>query len=243
MSPEFGAVLVVTILYGPLALWLIYRAFRGPRVRFHQPFNAASEPISSSRLPRDELVTPGASDGLWVCGTCSSLNRREANRCYACRTGRGHAGVRAPGELPVSPTVPDMADGIARSSGETAGTTVALAPPGIVPSASEILVHAPEHAWSVAPPEAPTSVPVCSLLGFRDDPSTRFDFPDPANRCHATSERGVTSVAFARRFVRGAPGARRSQPIGVEYQEARCLTAAHEQCARYLAVETVTAKR
>lgn len=183
MSPELGAVLLVTILYGPLALWLIYRAFRGPRVRFHQPFNA------------------------------------------------------------VSPGVPGMADGIARSSGEAAGTTVAPASPRIAPPPPEILVHAPEHAWSVAPPEAPTGVPVCPFLGFRNDPSTRFDFPDPANRCHATSKRGVRSVAFPRRFVRGAAGARRSQPIGVEHQEARCLTAAHEQCARYLAVKTATAQQ
>lgn len=243
MSPELGAVLLVTILYGPPALWLIYRAFRGPRVRFHQPFNAVSEPIGDSRLPRDELVTPVASDRLWVCGVCGSLNRREAKRCCACRTGKGFAGERAPGELPVRPGVPSMAGGIARSSGDAAGTTVAPASARIAPPPPEILVHAPELAWSVAPPDAPTGVPVCPFLGFRNDPSTRFDFPDPANLCHATSERGVRSVAFPRRFARGAAGARRSQPIGVEHQEARCLTAAHEECARYLAVETATAQQ
>jgi hypothetical protein len=243
MSPELGGVLLITILYGPIAVWLIYRAFRGPRVRFQQPFNALPEPIGSSQLAGDELVTPVASDGFWVCGTCSSLNRREANRCYACRTGKGFAGEQAPGELPVSAGAPAMADGIARSSGQTAGTTVALAPLGIAPGASEILARAPRDRSSAAPSGASDGVPICPLLGFRDDPATRYDFPDPRNCCHAVSGRGATPVAFARRFVNGATGAGRSQPIGVEAQEARCMTPAHEQCARYVAVEMVTAQQ
>ena len=243
MSPELGGVLLITILYGPIALWLIFRAFRGPRVRFHQPFKALSEPIGSSQLARDELATPVASDGFWICGTCSSLNRREANRCYACRTGKGSAAERAPGELPVSPGVPGMADGIARSSGETAGTTVALTVPRISPPAPERLVRTAEHARSAAPLEVLGGVPICPLLGFRDDPATRYDFPDPRNCCHAVSRRNGTPVPFARRFVNGVTGAGRSQPISVEDQEARCLAPAHEQCARYLAVEIVTAQQ
>ena len=243
MSPELGGVLLITILYGPIALWLIYRAFRGPRVRLHQPFNAVPEPIGSSQLAGDELVTPVASDGFWVCGTCSSLNRREANRCYACRTGKGFAGERAPGELPVSPGAPAMADGIARSSGQTAGTTVALVSPGIAPGASEIVVRAPRDRSSAARSGASDGVPICPLLGFRDDPATRYDFPDPRNCCHAVSRRNGTPVPFARRFVNGVTGAGRSQPISVEDQEVRCLTPAHEQCARYLAVEIVTAQQ
>jgi hypothetical protein len=119
-----------------------------------------------------------------------------------------------------------MADGIARSSGETAGTTVAFA-----------------HARFAAPPEAPAGVPICPLLGFKDDPATRYDFPDPRNCCHAVSRRSDTPVAFAQRFVNGVTGAGRSQPIGVEDQEARCLTPAHERCARYLAVEIITARQ
>jgi hypothetical protein len=136
-----------------------------------------------------------------------------------------------------------MADGIARPSGEAAGTTVAPATPRNAPPAPEIAVRAPEHVLSAAPPEAPAGVPVCPFLGFRNDPSTRYDFPDPANLCHATSERGATSVASPRRFVTSMAGTRRSQPIGVEHQKSRCLTAAHKQCARYPAVEVVAAIR
>ncbi len=86
-------------------------------------------------------------------------------------------------------------------------------------------------------------MPICPLLGFSDDPATRYDFPDPRNCCHAVSRRNDTPVPFARRFINGVTGAGRSQPISVEDQEARCLTPAHEQCARYLAVEIVTAQQ
>jgi hypothetical protein len=243
MSPELGGVLLIAILYGPIAVWLVFRAFRGPRVRFHQPFNALSEPIGSSELARDEPVSPVASDGFWVCGTCSSLNRREANRCYACRTGKGFAGERAPGQLPVSLEVSGMADGTARSSGATAGASVALAPPRVSLPAPERLVRAGLHARSATPPEVLGGVPMCPLLGVRDDPATRYDFPDPRNCCHAVSRRNGTPVPFARRFINGVTGAGRSQPISVEDQEVRCLTPAHEQCARYLAVEIVTAQQ
>ena len=243
MSPELGFALFVTLLYGPTALWLGYRALRQYRGRLPEPFNAESKPMRRSQLAPDEVEALVGSDEFWVCGTCRSLNRREANRCYGCRTAKGSAGRQAPGELPVSRGVPVMADGIARSSGEAAGTTVALATPRDAPPAPEIRVRAPEHVLSAAPPEALAGVPVCPFLGFRDDPSTRYDFPDPGNLCHATSERGATSVASPRRFGTRMAGTRRSQPIDAEHQKSRCLTAAHEQCARYPAVEVVAASR
>jgi hypothetical protein len=84
-------------------------------------------------------------------------------------------------------------------------------------------------------------VPVCPFLGFKHDPSTRYDFPDAANFCHATSARRGAAVASPRRFVTGLSGARRAEPIGVEHQQSRCLTAAHELCARYPAAEGVAA--
>lgn len=243
MSPEVGITLFVTLLYAPTALWLIYCTLRGPRVRVHEPFNAVSEPLPSPQLAPDEpemLVTP---DGSWVCGTCRSLNRRQVNRCYSCRTEKVAAGRQAPGALPVSDWVPVMAEGIARTSGEAARIAVAPVPPGNAPRAPETLVRAPEPAVSATPPSAPASLPVCPFLGFRDDPSTRYDFPDPANLCHAASEPRATSEASPRRFVARMPGTGRSQPIGAEHQASRCLTAMHEQCARYPAVAVVAASR
>lgn len=118
-------------------------------------------------------------------------------------------------------------------SAEAAETTLAPAVPASDPLPPEILVGAPALAVSSAPSEAGAGLPVCPFLGFRDDPSTRCDFPDPANVCHATSAGGATSVAFARRLIAGKAGTRRSQPIAVEHQEVCCLTAAHRSCARY----------
>jgi hypothetical protein len=268
MSLE-GIALVVTLFWGLTALWLAYRTPRGHRGR--HPLESFTE----------------SSDGLWLCGTCLSLNRRDVNLCYNCRKGKGFsgrqtpgelpvsrgvpvmaegiagrqtpgelpvsrgvpvmaegiAGRQAPGELPVSRRVPVMAEGSAGSSGEAAWTTVAPATPRNAPQAPEILVRAPEHRLSAAVLGAPQSVPVCPFLGFRDDPSTRYDFPDPANLCHATSGRGTTSLASPRRFVTGVAGTRRPQPIAAQHQKSHCLTAAHKQCARYPAVEVVAAKR
>jgi len=118
-------------------------------------------------------------------------------------------------------------------SGEVAGTTAALVNLGSDPRPPEILVGSPEHASTASPPEAPAGMPVCPFLGFRDDPSTRCDFPDPANHCHATSKRAAISAASARRFFASITGTGRPQPIAAEHQESCCLTAAHQLCARY----------
>jgi hypothetical protein len=244
MNPEFGVVLIVALLWGPTALWLTYSTIRGHRGQHDSgPFTAVSEPMRSLQLAPDELEALVDLDGFWVCGTCRSLNRREGNRCYSCRTAKGIAGRQAPGQLPVSRGVPVMAEGIARSSGAATGTTVAIAPRRNAPSAPETHVPAPGHLLSTALLEAPAGAPVCPFLGWRDDPSTRYDYPDPANLCHATSERGATSVASPRRILTGVAGTRRSSPIGLGHQESHCLTAAHEQCARYPAVEVVAANR
>ncbi len=280
MNPELGVVLFVALLWGPTALWLAYRALRGHQGGLAESSTAVSKPMRSLPLAPDELEALVDSDAFWVCGTCRSLNRREGNRCYSCRTAKGIAGRQAPGQLPVSRGFPVMAEGIARSprrlpvsrgvpvmaegiarsprqlpvsrgvpvtaegiarsSGAAAGTMVALAAPRNAPAAPETLVPAPGHLLSTSLLEAPAGVPVCPFLGWRDDPATRYDFPDRGNLCHASSERGSTSVASSRPVPTGT---RRPQPIDVEYQSFRCLTAAHGQCSRYVAVEVVAAKR
>jgi len=151
--------------------------------------------------------------------------------------------ARAPGNMPVSPGVAVMADGIARSSGEMPASPLALSTPRVVPSASEILIRAPERELSAAPVGAAARLPVCPFLGLRDDPTTRYDFPDALNRCHAISGRGAKHVASRRRLVPGRAGTERSQPIEAGHQESLCLTAAHEHCARYRAAEVVAAKQ
>jgi hypothetical protein len=286
MSPELGIALVVTLLWGPTALWLAYRTIRGRQGRQpFDPFIAVSVPVRTTQRTRDELDAQVESDGFWVCATCRSLNLREANRCYSCRTAKGIPGQQTPGGLPVSRGYPVMADGItgrqrpgempvsrgypvmadgiarspgglqgnrgvpvmapglARSPGESARATAAVAVASNPTPAHEILVRASLHDASSSLLEAPEGVPVCPFIGWRDDPSTRYDFPDPANLCHATSQQGTMAAASARRIPTGGGDHRRPQPIDPEHQKSRCLTAAHGMCARYPGVEVVAATR
>ncbi len=281
MSPELGFVLFVALLWGPTALWLFFRTIRGLRASLDEPFAGLSDP---TRNPKFAVAEPGAPDGLdgsWFCGSCSSLNRREADRCYRCRARKSvpdgpapgdlpvgpgipvmaagvarssgdlpvgpgipvmAAGVaRSSGDLPVGPGIPVMAAGVARSSGEVLETAVVPATPGGAPLASETPDPTTESVVSAASPSALAGAAICPFLGFRDDSSTRFDFPDTRNLCHATAGRGTSSVSSRRPSVIGLPGTRKPQPIGVEHQESHCLTAEHEQCARYPAREAVTA--
>jgi len=247
MSPELGFLLFLALLWGPTALWLVFRTIRGNRGRLPRPFDR-------SQLAPGELDAPVGSDGFWACGTCRSLNRSGASRCYRCRMAKGSAGRQAPGELPVGPGIPVMAEGIARPSGELpvgpgipvmaeviarssgelpVATTVALATRGNGPPAPETFVHAPEHVLSAAPTEPAVGVPVCPFLGFWDGPAARFDFPTPGHFCHATAGRSATPLAFLRRFVPGMAGTGRPQPIAAEHQKSWCLAAAHQRCARY----------
>ncbi len=270
MSPEIG-VLFVALLWGPTALWLVYRTLRGRRGRLSGPF-------SRSQLAPDELEAVVGSDGFWACGTCRSLNRGEAERCYKCRMAKGAADRLAPSELPISPGVPVMAKGaadrlapselpispgvpvmakgaadrlapselpispgvpvmakgaadrlapselpispgvpvmakdIARPAREPAGTTVALASPRNAGPAPEVLVRTPEKVLFAASSEAPAGAPICPFLRSPNEPSTPSDIPDQANLC------GLDQYF---------------QPIAVEFQQSRCVTAAHTRCARY----------
>ena len=270
MSSELGFVLFSALLWGPTALWLGYRALRGHRSRLSGSFDIASEPMRGPQPAPDE---PEAlvSQGFWVCGACRSLNRREANRCYSCKTAMDSSDEPAPSGQPVrrmvpvmaegvpvmaegvpvmaegvpvmAGGVPVMAEGVARSSGEAARTSAPPATPWAGHPVPVVPVRDPGAVVTDAPRETPAAVSVCPFLGFKDDPSTRCDFPDPRNLCHAGSGRGATLFASPRRLLAGKSGAVRPQEIGAAHQVSRCLTAAHQQCARYPAVEVVAANR
>jgi hypothetical protein len=255
MSPELGFALFLTLLWGPTALWLAYRAIRGRRNQRSESFNVASETVTSPTLApgRPEEL---AAQGFWVCGACRSLNRREAKRCYSCKATPGSTAQPSPAQQPVggmvavmaeavpvkadmvpvmAEAVPVMATSVARSSVEPARTTPALAtrqtdpvPDGLADEPAPVLIAA-----SLAAPAGP---PVCPYLGFKSDPSTRCDYPDPRNQCHAASGRGATSFTLPR-FIPGKAGTGRPQEITGSHQQSHCLTAAHEACARYPAVQ------
>ena len=151
--------------------------------------------------------------------------------------------ARAPGALQGNRGVPVMAPGLASSPGESARATAAVAVASNPTPAHENLVRASLHDALTSLVEAPEGVPVCPFIGWRDDPSTRYDFPDPANHCHATSHQRTMAAASARRIPTGGGDRSRPQPIDPEHQKARCLTAAHGMCARYPGVEVVAATR
>jgi hypothetical protein len=220
MNVELLLVLFLALLYGPTVLWLVFRTLRGHSRRL--PENGVSERMRSSQLAPGVGESLADPDAFWACGGCRSLNRRESSRCYSCRMARDSASRQAPGQQTVSGWVPVMADDVAGSTGVAVGTAVIPPAPWNAPKLPEVSGAAPEPLTVAARPEAPADATVCPFLGLRNDPSTRYDFPDPGNSCRPT-------------------GTTRSQPIDLGHQQSRCLTAAHAQCARYRAVEVVVA--
>jgi hypothetical protein len=81
--------------------------------------------------------------------------------------------------------------------------------PVVLPAAPD-----PGRTARAIPVVAPSA---CPFLGFKDDPSTRCDFPDPRNVCHASPRRL----------------SRKAQAIPLQHQSTWCLTAEHGRCDRY----------
>jgi hypothetical protein len=185
-----------------------------------------SETVGSP-LPAPVQPDVLVAQGFWVCGACRSVNRREAKRCYGCKTAVEPTDQPLPVAQPVRELVPVMAEGAAVSSDGAAMTTALLAAPWTNAPTPNAVVGDPEPVLTAAQHEVPAGVAVCPVLGFRNDPSTRCDFPDPRNLCHAAPERGATSFASPRRFIPGRAGSMRSEEIGASHQKSVCLTTAH----------------
>jgi hypothetical protein len=99
----------------------------------------------------------------------------------------------------------------------------------------------PDLVLATAVGDTPAGVSVCPFLGFKSDPSTRCDYADPRNFCHAASARG-SSEASTRRRIPGKPGSSRPRGLGASQQTSLCLTPAHDQCERYPTTQAVAAK-
>ena len=241
LSPEQGLVVVVGLLLGSLAVLLVYRARRGHQGRTSGSTDAAPEPTRSPLPSSQELAAIVGRDGFWVCLACHSLNRQEAKRCYACHAPVGTPGQPEPAAAPVKRAARVRTDGVARYRGVAEGTTVTPAPSvndGPVPSK---VAPEPVQASVIAAGPVGRQVPVCPFLGFRDDASTRCDFPDPRNLCHSTPTRGPRWFASHRRSIAGRPGATRPKTISAQHQRSTCLSPTHEQCERYPAIPVAAA--
>ena len=242
MRPELAFALFLVLLSAVTALWLGNRALRERRAHLSVAPDLASEPTQRSQFGTgwpESLV----SQSSWFCRACGSLNRLEASLCHSCARARASAGHQLPAETAGTGMIPVMAADFARSRGEATRTALTLAAPWAYFPVPDLLVRDPEHRWTADPDEEPAGVSVCPFLGFRDDPSTRCDYPSARNVCHATWERGAATLTSPRRVVSGNAGGERSRPIGAEHQRSLCLTAAHEQCARYPAGRVVAANR
>ena len=255
MGPELGFVLILALLWGPTALWLAARVIRGQRARLAGPFNIDSDLAQASALAphQPEAMT---SEGFWVCSACRSINRREAKSCYSCRQDMHLEGRQPPKAVPgaTPPSdVPVMAEVLAPAVVQPARARVVIAaPPPLAPArvrdpglaaVPEVRKRDPRRKATVPRLEVLPADPVCPFLGFGDDPTTRCSFPDPRNRCHTPLEQSNGPLALPRRLIAGKASAMRTLEIGPEHQEALCLTAAHEQCARFPAIRVLEASR
>ncbi len=85
MNTEIALVVIVVLLWGPTALWLIFRSTRS------QPEKPTFKATEMHRQPAGSsaVVTTLLEGGYWVCRTCRSINRPDMTRCYTCRTEAG----------------------------------------------------------------------------------------------------------------------------------------------------------
>lgn len=276
MTPELGFAILITLLCGPTALWLLYRSAVSPRSRVPNSLQSGI----TAESPPPTATTTLSQDGFWACPSCRSVNRPTMTRCYSCRTKRGEVSAAEPDGAPATPAaipvVPDprvpipimveeLGPGAATppapvaaplvgavAAGGSVATVAARAQvtsPGPAPasptSASPaVAATAPGDASGGGPvtrqeagpdgratrPEPSLAEPpgVCPFLGLRDDPSTRLDFADSRNACHAA----------ARRNAGGGRARGKAQPIPPAYQGTTCLTAHHAACPSYWTADT-----
>jgi hypothetical protein len=109
MAPEQALITVVALLWGPTAIWILYRLARGrsdtPRLdaRKDDAASGSASPSNAVKLLVDD-------HGFWVCSVCRSFNRPEARRCYGCGTDRDLAIRPVPAGSPGTFLVPVMAE-------------------------------------------------------------------------------------------------------------------------------------
>ena len=119
-----------------------------------------------------------------------------------------------------------------------AAPPAAVDPEPIIVAAPAPLPVAPIAAGPVTAVPAPDATrhvassapPVCPFLGFKDDQTTRCDYPDTRNMCHAAAANAGMSRRGPRRLGRGGG---RSVAISPDHQSSLCLTTNHQQCERY----------
>jgi hypothetical protein len=135
-------VAVVGLLWGPTALWLLYRAVRGRNDQRIVSGPLGTNAEAGDAGPADLRRGLGLSDEDWVCGRCRSLNRSGASRCYSCgASASAGISVGSLGERPVPVMAPPVAATVVSVAAEprvadesmaaVAANAAAGSPPGI----------------------------------------------------------------------------------------------------------------
>lgn len=234
-------ILAGVMLGGPLVAWVVYR------LAFPAQGKAATRAVTGVvRVPHD---------ALWLCGTCLSLNRPGARRCYRClavRATTAPADGRVMQARPMAePTPPSWVAVMAQiapvpAAGTQAGHWMPLPAPA-TPSAPEWVRTAPEPV--LAGVEQVARPPVGVMAPPRALPVAMAVGGDPADGSTARSKplcpllRGIGDARIV--FMLPQPMPHRDyrcqagqRPVAIEStrQAAYCLSAEYRSCERYVAL-------
>jgi hypothetical protein len=145
MSLEAAAV-ILALLWGPTALWLIFRAVRGQTGGTRESFVREPARLQTEQAPLEAVIR----NEYWICRDCRSVNHLGAMQCYAC-------GIKRP---PPEPVAPDLAP--------TGNGWVATMDSGVGRRTTEPVPVTRLQASSAVPPDRPAATPVPDLA---PDPS------------------------------------------------------------------------
>ena len=221
MSIETAA-LIVALLWGPTALWLIFRVVRGTGSQRPEGFADRHEQV---RLAPEALLLD-----YWVCNDCRSVNHQGANHCYSCGIDRapvervrqaepvtmdpvpiGNAWVPVMDAAPDAGVIVPVAATAARGASRPRSRrwNVVGGAPGAIGDASVAAHMEPALPDSVAPP-APAAALVAPSVAApaprRRRPAQSSVPPvcpfigfqdDPATRCDYPDARNVCHAAAA----------------------------------------------
>ena len=138
MSPEAAAI-ILALLWGPTALWLIFRAVRGPTGGTRESFTREPARRRTEQLPLEAVIR----NEYWICKDCRSVNHLGAMQCYAC-------GIKRPPPEPVAPE-PAL----------TGNGWVAVMDPTVARRTTEpVPVTRLQPTTSARPPDPPVAVPM-----------------------------------------------------------------------------------
>jgi hypothetical protein len=264
MDPIVGFALLLALLWGPTAIWLGYRTIRGRRGPAFVSADDTLEPIEAGFWVCGQCHSMNRHEAT-LCYACHAAVGSAVDQPVPAPSLPAQAPVpvmAAPAELPASVPVmvaaaerPAPVAVMAAAAKRTAPDPVMAAPakrrgsaqgPGAAPpkrsGPAAATVSSERAARLKERREAPVdAASACPFLGFMHDASTRCDFPDPRNVCHAASGRGASSSTSRPRLGFGVVGTRRTHRVDVADQESRCLSATHTRCARYAAAEAIAA--